>query len=99
MKTPIIIRKARSTDSEKIWGILKRINSGGDAFSFDPRSSKKAMLDYWLGKDKYVYVAAEGKEVVGTFYIRDNQPGLASHIANAAYAVSPDARGNPAARW
>ena len=34
----------------------------------------------------------DGK-IVGTFWIKANQPGLGSHVANAAYMVSPDAGG------
>ena len=31
--------------------------------------------------------------MVGTFILRPNRPGLGSHIANASFMVSPQARG------
>ena len=51
------------------------------------------MLAYWCGQDKHTYVATIGGLVVGTFIIKDNQPGLGSHIANASYMTSPAASG------
>ncbi len=51
------------------------------------------MLDYWCGKDKHTYVAEINHEVVGTFIIKDNFPGLGSHIANASYMTQPGAFG------
>src|SRR5262249_21744099 len=39
----------------------------------------------------------EGR-IAGTYIVRPNQPGLGSHVANAAFMVSPDARGLGAGR-
>ncbi|MFL5751877.1 MAG: GNAT family N-acetyltransferase [Bacteroidia bacterium] len=89
----IVIRRAKKSDSEAIWEILKSVISAGDTYAFAPDSPKKELLEYWFAKDNHVYVATQDKRVIGTFYIRDNQPGLASHVANAAYAVSPAERG------
>ena len=38
-------------------------------------------------------MATYDEEIVGTFIIKDNQPGLGSHIANASYMVSGKASG------
>jgi ribosomal protein S18 acetylase RimI-like enzyme len=51
------------------------------------------MLDYWCGNDKHTYVAEINHEVVGTFIIKDNFPGLGSHVANASYMTKPGAFG------
>ena len=32
-------------------------------------------------------------QIVGTFFLKDNQPDLGSHIANAGYMVAPEAKG------
>ena len=50
-------------------------------------------MAYWFSAEKYNYVAVADGAVVGTFWLKANQPGLGSHIANAAYMVSPDAKG------
>ena len=87
------IRKAIPEDNNQIWNIIKAVISKGDTYTFDPNSSKETMLDYWCGQDKHTYVATDDEEIVGTFVIKDNQPGLGSHIANASYMVSEKASG------
>ncbi|MCA1590949.1 MAG: GNAT family N-acetyltransferase, partial [Acidobacteria bacterium] len=44
------------------------------------------------------YVAILDGEIAGTFWLRPNQPGLGSHVGNAAYMVSPDANGKGVGR-
>lgn len=87
------IRKAIPEDNNQIWNIIKEVISKGDTYTFDPNSSKETMLDYWCGQDKHTYVATDNKQIAGTFVIKDNQPGLGSHIANASYMVSEKASG------
>ena len=87
------IRKAISADAGQIWKIIQPIILNGDTYVFDPKSTKEEMLVYWYGQDKHTYVATENDKIVGTFFIKDNQPGLGSHIANAAYMTLPAASG------
>jgi len=87
------IRKARPEDHNQIWNIIKEVISKGDSYAFDPNSSRETMLDYWCGRDRHTYVATDNGEVLGTFLIKDNQPGLGSHIANAGYMVSEKSSG------
>jgi len=89
----IDIRKAAATDADEIWNIIKEVIATGDTYVFDPTSSKEKMLGYWLAQDNYTFVALLNGEIVGTFLIKDNQPDLGSHIANAAYMTSPKASG------
>lgn len=89
----IEIRKATPTDSNRIWEIIKDVISPGDTYVFDPDSSREKMLAYWCSQDKHTYVALLNGEIVGTFVIKDNQPDLGSHIANASYMTSPPASG------
>ena len=89
----IDIRTATGTDADEIWNIIKEVIATGDTYVFDPTSSKEKMLAYWLAQGNHTFVALFNGEVVGTFLIRDNQPDLGSHIANAAYMTSPKASG------
>jgi ribosomal protein S18 acetylase RimI-like enzyme len=50
------------------------------------------MLAYWFSEEKHVYVAETVGEIVGTYWLRSNQPGLGDHIGNGAYMVSPNAK-------
>lgn len=89
----IEIRKATTADNDAIWNIIQPVIAGGDTYVFDPVSTKEQMLAYWCGEDKHTYVALLDNEIVGTFMMKDNQPGLGSHIANAGYMTSPAAGG------
>jgi ribosomal protein S18 acetylase RimI-like enzyme len=89
----IEIRKAALTDHDDIWNIIKEVISTGDTYVFAPDSSKQKMLDFWCSRDKQTYVALIGNKIAGTFFIKDNQPDLGSHIANAGYMTMPAAAG------
>jgi L-amino acid N-acyltransferase YncA len=83
------IRKATIDDYDAIWEIIQQVILNGDTYVFAPASSKEKMLAYWFGQDKHTYVAMLNNKVAGTFIIRDNQPDLGSHIANASYMTLP----------
>ncbi len=94
MKQELNICKANPViDSDAIWSILQPIIINGDVFAYNPKSSKMDMLAYWFSPEKYVYIAKIDTEIVGTFFIQKNQPGLGSHVANASYAVKYDKNG------
>ena len=89
----IEIRKAIEKDESQIWEIIKSVISTGDTYIFSPNSSKEKMLAFWCGADKRTYVAISEGKIVGTFFLKDNQPDLGSHIANAGYMVALEAKG------
>ena len=89
----IQIRKADHQDFDKVWEIIEEVISQGDTYAFAPDTPRETMLGYWFGPERHTYVATEGEEIVGTFVMKDNQPGLGAHIANAGYMVSPQASG------
>jgi ribosomal protein S18 acetylase RimI-like enzyme len=87
------IRKAAEADKSEVWEIIKAVISGGDTYVFYPNTPKEKMLAYWFAADKKTYVALVENKVVGTFFIKANQPDLGSHVANAGYMVAPEAKG------
>ena len=87
------IRKAVDADRASVWRIIKAVIAGGDTYVFDPDSSEDEMMTYWFSPEKHNYVAEEDGEILGIFWLKANQPGLGSHVGNAAYMVSPDAKG------
>jgi ribosomal protein S18 acetylase RimI-like enzyme len=99
----IEIRAAVDADKLAIWQIIKAVIAGGDTYVFSPDATEDEMMSYWFTPDKHNYVAVLDGEVVGTFWLRANQPGLGSHVGNAAYMVSPHATGkgigNQMALW
>lgn len=89
----IEIRRAVEEDKLQVWEIIRKVISTGDTYVYKQDSSKEKMLDYWFANDKKTYVALYENGIIGTFYLKDNQPDLGSHIANAGYMVAPEAKG------
>ncbi len=89
----IKIRKAKEPDSEAIWDIFHEVVKKGDTFAFAPESNREDCKTLWMQPGICVYVAEFRGEIAGTYILRKNQPGLGSHVANAAYMVHPEARG------
>jgi ribosomal protein S18 acetylase RimI-like enzyme len=87
------IRKAVEADKIEIREILKAVVEGGDTYVFYPDTPGEKLVAYWFAADKRTYVALAGNKIVGTFFLKDNQPDLGSHVANAGYMVAPGARG------
>lgn len=88
----IKIRRARISDFDGIWAIFHEVVRRGDTFAFDPRSTREDCKHLWMSPQMRTYVAVSDEKIVGTYILRNNQPGLGAHIANGAYMVHPDAR-------
>ena len=87
------IRQAKASDSDSIWSIFHAVVASADTYVFDPNISRDEALAYWLDSSTRCYVAERDGNIVGTYILKPNQPGLGSHIANAAFMVDPRARG------
>lgn len=86
----IEISKATHSDFDDIWPILHQVVERGDTYTYDPEITKEDARSIWMSPAVTTYVARLGNELVGTYILRPNQPGLGSHVANAGYMV--DAR-------
>jgi GNAT superfamily N-acetyltransferase len=89
----ITIRRAAAGDFAAIWPIIGEIFSRGTTYSFPPDLSPEEGRRLWMDVPRATYVAEEDGLIVGTYFLKPNQPGLGSHVANAGYAVSSAARG------
>lgn len=87
------IRTSIDADKDAIWEIIKEVIATGDTYVFAPDSSREEMLAFWCSPEKHTYVGIDNGRIVGTFFLKANQPGLGSHVGNAGYMVSPDAGG------
>ena len=55
-------------------------------------------LAYWMSPEHEVFVAEEHDEVLGTYFLRANQKGGGSHVANCGYITAARATGRGVAR-
>ena len=89
----IEIREATAGDRDAIWDIFREVVTARDTYAFDPGMSRHDALGYWFQADTRTYVAESRGRILGTYILRPNQSGGGSHVANAAFMVAPDARG------
>lgn len=94
----IEIRPYTESDKPQIWEIIKAVITGGDTYVFAPDSTQEEMLAYWCSAEKWTYVAVLDDRIVGTFFLKANQPGLGSHVGNAGYMVAPEGKGKRVGR-
>ena len=92
------VRPATEADRDPVWIIFHAIVAAGDTYAFDPKMSRDEALAYWFRADTHTYVAERDGRVVGTYIVKANQPGLGSHVANAAFLVASDAQGSGVGR-
>ena len=87
------IRMATRADSDAIWKIFHEVVAVGDTYALDPHLSREEALGYWFKVETQTYVAEDAGRAVATYILRPNQRGAGSHVANAAFMVAPEARG------
>jgi L-amino acid N-acyltransferase YncA len=93
MTADLVIRRAQPEDYPRIWTILEEVIQRGDTFAYDPATTPEQGFAIWMETPVATYVAERGGAIVGSYVIRQNQPGRGSHVANAGYMVSSAARG------
>lgn len=89
----LTIRPARDADWPAIWPIFAAVVAGGDTYAFAPDTTEAEARRLWMGPGLATYVAEADGEVVGTYILKANQPGLGAHVANAGYMVRSGAEG------
>ncbi len=89
----ITIRAAGADDFNLIWPMLRDVFRAGETYAVDPNITQTQARDYWIGQAKAVYVAEGPNGIVGSYYIKTNQPGGGAHVCNCGYVVDHAARG------
>ncbi|MDF3021977.1 MAG: GCN5-like N-acetyltransferaser [Steroidobacteraceae bacterium] len=87
------IRPLRDEDWPGVWALLRATFAAGDTYTFPPDSSEADIRKAWVETPLATYVAREGETLLGTYFIKPNQPGLGSHVCNCGYVVAPESRG------
>jgi ribosomal protein S18 acetylase RimI-like enzyme len=70
----------------------------GDTYTLPREMSREAALQFWFASGHEVFVAEEGGGAVGTYFLRANQAGGGSHVANCGYVTAAHAAGKGVAR-
>jgi GNAT superfamily N-acetyltransferase len=97
----LIIREAKAETDwlTGIWPIFQEVIRGGDTLAFSPDSDEPAARALWmLPAPARVFVAVKDGAIVGSSFVKPNQPGLGGHVANAAFMVTSAASGHGVGR-
>ncbi|WP_255989938.1 GNAT family N-acetyltransferase [Chitinolyticbacter albus] len=89
----LTVRIAAAGDFVGIWPIFHAVVSRGDSYVYAPDTDEAEAERIWMQQPLRTYVAELAGVIVGTYYLKPNQPGLGDHVANAAYMVADAARG------
>lgn len=84
----IAIRSFQEADRDALWSILEPVVRSGEVFALPVDMAREQALEYWLADGNRVFVAEEGGQVVGAYYLRANQKGGGSHVANCGYLTA-----------
>jgi ribosomal protein S18 acetylase RimI-like enzyme len=89
-----VIRTFQPEDWPQLWPILHAVFAAGDTYAFSPSSTEADIRAAWIDLPQATYVAVSDKgDLIGTYILKPNQPGLGSHVCNCGYVVAEAARG------
>jgi ribosomal protein S18 acetylase RimI-like enzyme len=89
----LIIRPYQEGDWPFVWAIIKPVFRAGETYAFSPDISEEQAHIVWIEKPEITFVAVGGDEdILGTYYIKPNQPTLGAHVCNCGYIVAEQAR-------
>jgi ribosomal protein S18 acetylase RimI-like enzyme len=94
----LTIRPARIDDRDAIWSIVEPVLRAGETYTLPTDLDREAALAYWFDDTHEAFVAEEGGSMLGTYFLRANQAGGGSHVANCGYMTATAAQGKGIAR-
>ncbi len=90
----IRIRQIDEADWGAAWRIVEPVFRAGETYAFSPDITEKEAFQAWVAGPEATFVAVDQDDcIVGTYYIKPNQPALGAHVCNCGYIVAPKARG------
>ena len=95
------IRLATLSDHDAIWAILGPMILRSETYTLPRDMTKQAALKFWFAAENETFVWEEddgGRAITGTYFLRANQRGGGSHVANCGYVTSAGAQGRGIAR-
>jgi L-amino acid N-acyltransferase YncA len=87
------IRPATDDDWPSLWDIFRAVVETGDTYPYAPDTTEEEAKALWIDAPQATYAAIGDGLVVGTYYLKPNQPTLGAHVCNAGYMVASEARG------
>lgn len=88
------IRPFEEPDWPATWRIIEPVFRTGETYAFSPDITEAEAHQVWIELPATTFSAVDSNDtLLGTYYIKPNQPALGAHVCNCGYIVSEDARG------
>ena len=87
------IRAFDAADWPAVWTVLAPVFRAGETYAFASDITEHEAHEAWIDTPAATYVAEDAGALVGTYYVKPNQPGQGSHVCNCGYVVGEQARG------
>lgn len=84
------IRPLRDEDQAALFDMYAAVVADGGALPANG-ASMDVFVEGWI-RNRAVFVAWKGDEIVGSYFVRSNFPAFAAHIAQGGYTVGKAAR-------
>ncbi len=89
----LTIRAFESQDWAAVWSILQAVCRRGDSYPYPVDVSEAEAHALWIDIPTRTYVVVtDTEQVIGSYYLKPNQPGLGAHVCNCGYIVAEHAR-------
>jgi ribosomal protein S18 acetylase RimI-like enzyme len=92
------IREATYRDRDDIWAILEPMIRRGDTYTLPQEMGREPALAYWFAPEKEAFVCEENGAILGAYFLRANQDGGGSHVANCGYVTAEASQGRGVAQ-
>lgn len=92
------IRPVTSGDAPALWSILEPVLRAGETYTLPRDIAEHDAIQFWCATNHRTFLAEENGIALGTYFLRANQAGGGSHVANCGYVTSPAAQGRGVAR-
>ncbi len=92
--TAPLLRRYAADDWPALRHLLQATFAAGDTYAFAPDIGEAEIHRAWVEQPTATFVACDAQgRLLGTYFIKPNQPGLGSHVCNAGYVVAAGAQG------
>ena len=89
----IAIRPLAAVDWAAAWQIIEPVFRAGETYAFAPDIAEAEAHKVWVEIPAATFIAEdEQNRILGTYYIKPNQPALGAHVCNCGYIVAEHAR-------
>ncbi|GAB6097374.1 GNAT family N-acetyltransferase [Desulfatiferula olefinivorans] len=89
----MMIRPYREGDWAGLWPMIEGVFRAGETYACDPLITEAEAKRLWVDLPRETFVAVgDDRSIMGTYYIKPNQPGPGSHVCNCGYITADRAR-------